>query len=128
TNENQSLTLILSLFQKGEANRAWQTLNRYLSPRGDKMRGHVPRKPARRSEMRTFSNITFLFALFCFAGGHNSFAIGGVDTAPAPAAPHATSFTHPKEMKLSNGLRVIVAERRSLPLLAVELIIRSGSE
>src|SRR5947199_7300235 len=31
-------------------------------------------------------------------------------------------------MKLSNGLRVIVAERPSLPLLAVELIIRNGSE
>jgi zinc protease len=73
-------------------------------------------------------NLTFLLALFCFAVGHNSFAIGGVDAAPSPAAPHATSFTHPKETKLSNGLRVIVAERRSLPLLAVELIIRSGSE
>jgi zinc protease len=73
-------------------------------------------------------NLNFLLALFCFAVGHNSFAIGGVDTAPSPAAPHATNFTHPKETKLSNGLRVIVAERQSLPLLAVELIIRSGSE
>src|ERR1700730_12911852 len=73
-------------------------------------------------------NLNFLLALFCFAVRDNSFAIGGADTAPSPAAPHATSFTHPKETKLSNGLRVIVAERRSLPLLAVELIIRSGSE
>ena len=73
-------------------------------------------------------NLSFLLALSCFAVGRNSFAIGGVDTVPSPAAPHATSFTHPKETKLSNGLRVIVAERPSLPLLAVELIIRSGSE
>ena len=69
-----------------------------------------------------------LLALFCFAPGQPSFATGGVDTAPSPAAPHSGGFTHPKEAKLANGLRVIVAERPSLPLLAVELFIRSGSE
>jgi zinc protease len=72
--------------------------------------------------------VYLLLALFCFAPGQPSFAIGGVDTAPSPAAPHSGSFTHPKEAKLENGLRVIVAERPSLPLLAVELIIRNGSE
>ena len=73
-------------------------------------------------------HVYLLLALFCFAPGQPSFAIGGVDTAPSPAAPHSGSFTHPKEAKLENGLRVIVAERPSLPLLAVELIIRNGSE
>ena len=58
----------------------------------------------------------------------HSFGIGGVDSAPPPAAPHGFNFTHPKEAKLDNGLRVIVAERLNLPLLAVELIIRTGSE
>ncbi len=72
--------------------------------------------------------VHLLVALFCFALGQSCFATGGVDTAPPPAAPHPVSFTHPKETKLSNGLRLIVAERPSLPLLAVELIIRSGSE
>jgi zinc protease len=72
--------------------------------------------------------VYLLLALFCFAPGQPSFGIGGVDTAPSPAAPHSGSFTHPKEAKLENGLRVIVAERPSLPLLAVELIIRNGSE
>jgi zinc protease len=72
--------------------------------------------------------VYLLLALFCFTPGQPSFAIGGVDTAPSPAAPHSGSFTHPKEAKLENGLRVIVAERPSLPLLAVELIIRNGSE
>ena len=47
---------------------------------------------------------------------------------PITGPAHEGSFTHPKETKLSNGLRVIVAERPSLPLLAVELIIRNGSE
>jgi len=73
-------------------------------------------------------HVYLLLALFCFAPGQPSFAIGGVDTAPSPAAPHSGNFTHPKEAKLENGLRVIVAERPSLPLLAVELIIRNGSE
>src|SRR5438105_11967197 len=78
--------------------------------------------------MRIFRKVTPLLALLCFAPGHDCFAIGGVDTAPSPAPPHPGSFTHPKEAKLENGLRVIVAERPSLPLLAVELIIRNGSE
>ena len=72
--------------------------------------------------------VHLLLALFCFALGQYCFAIGGVDTAPPPAAPHPVSFTQPKETKLDNGLRLIVAERPSLPLLAIELIIRSGSE
>ncbi len=71
--------------------------------------------------------VHLLLALFCFALGQYCFAIGGVDTAPPPAAPHPVSFTQPKETKLDNGLRLIVAERPSLPLLAIELIIRSGS-
>jgi zinc protease len=57
-----------------------------------------------------------------------AFAIGGVDTAPAPAAPHEVVFSQPKETKLANGLRVIVVERPSLPLLAAELLVRNGAE
>src|SRR5438477_12726213 len=72
--------------------------------------------------------VHLLLALFCFALGQYRVAIGGVDTAPPPAAPHPVSFTHPQETKLDNGLRLIVAERPSLPWLAIELIIRSGSE
>jgi zinc protease len=72
--------------------------------------------------------VQLLLALFFLAPGQYCFGIAGVDTAPPPAPPHAVSFTHPKETKLENGLRVIVAERSSLPLLAMELIIRVGSE
>jgi zinc protease len=55
-------------------------------------------------------------------------AIGGIDTPPAPAATHALSFPEPKEVKLENGLRVIMVERPRLPLLAAHLLVRSGSE
>ncbi len=55
-------------------------------------------------------------------------AIGGIDTPPAPSATHEMSFPEPKEVKLENGLRVIIMERPSLPLLAAHLLVRNGSE
>src|SRR5437868_5580501 len=55
-------------------------------------------------------------------------AISGVDTPPPPAPPHENNFTQPKEMKLANGLRLIVAERPDLPLLAAEVVVRNGAE
>jgi len=56
------------------------------------------------------------------------FAIGGADTPPPPSAPHEVTFAQPKETRLANGLRVVVVERPSLPLLAAELLIRNGAE
>ncbi len=58
----------------------------------------------------------------------SALAIGGVDTPPAPSAPHEVTFSQPKETKLANGLRVIVVERPGLPLLAAEVVVRSGAE
>lgn len=55
-------------------------------------------------------------------------AIGGVDKAPLPSAPHEITFVVPKEDRLENGLRVIVAERPGVPLLAAELLVRTGAE
>ena len=55
-------------------------------------------------------------------------AISGVDTPPAPAPPRETNFTPPRETKLDNGLRLIVAERPDLPLLAAEVVVRHGAE
>ncbi|HEY8834071.1 MAG TPA: pitrilysin family protein, partial [Chthoniobacterales bacterium] len=72
--------------------------------------------------------------LICIAGFvlvatlSSALAIGGVDTPPAPSAPHEVTFSQPKETKLANGLRVIVVERPGLPLLAAEVVVRSGAE
>jgi zinc protease len=72
--------------------------------------------------------------LICIAGFvfvaalPSAFAIGGIDTPPAPSAPHEVTFSQPKETKLANGLRVIVVERPGLPLLAAEVLVRSGAE
>jgi zinc protease len=46
---------------------------------------------------------------------------------PAPAAPVAANLPAPVERMLANGLRVILAPRRGLPLISAELRVRSGS-
>jgi zinc protease len=76
------------------------------------------------STLRTF----FIAGLITTMTIQSAFAIAGVDKAPAPGPPHETSFVKPKEFKLDNGLRVIVAERPGLPLLAAQVVIRNGSE
>jgi hypothetical protein len=78
--------------------------------------------------MKLLKHYSFSLALLCLALAERSLAVGGVNATPSPGPAHEISFTHPKETKLANGLRVIVAERPSLPLLAMELIIRVGSE
>ena len=77
--------------------------------------------------MKRFRAISAV-ALSSWAIGSCAFAIGGVDAPPAPAAPHETTFSQPKETKLANGLRVIVVERPGLPLLAAEVLVRTGAE
>jgi zinc protease len=73
--------------------------------------------------------MTILFAMiFCLMNPTSAHAIGGVDTAPAPSGPRPAKFTTPKETRLENGLRVIVAERPGLPLLAAQVVVRNGAE
>jgi zinc protease len=67
-------------------------------------------------------------ALLIFALRSWALAIGGVDTPPPASAPHETTFSQPKETKLANGLRVVVVERPGLPLLAAEVLVRTGAE
>ena len=66
--------------------------------------------------------------VMCLTTIHSVWAIGGVDTPPAPSARHETKFAAPRETKLPNGLRVIVAQRPGLPLLAAEVLVRDGAE
>lgn len=66
--------------------------------------------------------------LFCLMTPRFAYAIAGVDTPPAPSAKHETKFPAPQETELENGLRVIVANRPGLPLLAARLLVRNGAE
>ena len=71
---------------------------------------------------------SLLVAIFCLTTVRSASAIAGIDQPPAPSALREAKFTPPRETKLKNGLRVIVAERPGLPLLAAQLVVRNGSE
>ena len=50
------------------------------------------------------------------------------DTAPPVAPPRPIVIAAPDVQTLPNGLRVVVAQRKGLPLVTAELVIRSGTE
>jgi zinc protease len=49
-------------------------------------------------------------------------------TPPPPAPPRPVQIPKPAESTLPNGLRVIVVEKHSIPLVAARLLVRSGTE
>ncbi|MBA3961249.1 MAG: insulinase family protein [Chthoniobacterales bacterium] len=71
---------------------------------------------------------SLLVSAFCLTNANSAWAIAGVDTPPAPSAPHETKFPEPQETTLPNGFRVIVVERHALPLLAMSVVVRHGAE
>jgi zinc protease len=75
-------------------------------------------------KIRTICSVGVVF----FAAIQLVSAIGGIDTAPPASAPHDVTFVVPKEDRLENGLRVVVAERPGVPMLAAELLVRTGAE
>ena len=98
------------------------------APRGARLRTH--RAGSREWFPRVFWRIgmTGMVAFaFCQTAFESACAIGGVDVAPPPSASPETNFVAPKETRLENGLRVIVAERPELPLLSAEVLIGQGA-
>jgi len=51
-----------------------------------------------------------------------------VEGLPQPGEPRAMTFAKPQERKLDNGLRVIVVDRPSQPLISAALVVESGAE
>ncbi len=49
-------------------------------------------------------------------------------TPPPPAPPRSVQFPKPVDKTLANGLRVIVVERASSPLVTAQLVIKNGGE
>jgi zinc protease len=52
----------------------------------------------------------------------------GVDVPPLPAAPRTISMPSLHDMRLANGLRVVLAPRDQWPLVSATLLVRSGPE
>ncbi len=66
----------------------------------------------------------FAFLLLPFAF---SFVSAQTETPPAPSAPKSVNIPAVKERKLPNGLTVAVIERKSVPIVTVQLLIKSGA-
>ncbi|MEP6947178.1 MAG: pitrilysin family protein [Acidobacteriota bacterium] len=49
------------------------------------------------------------------------------ETPPAPAAPKAVSVPAAQEKKLANGLTVAVIEKRAVPLVTIQLLVKYGA-
>ena len=75
-----------------------------------------------------FSSLTFtvLFSSLCL-GVSAVRTFGQTETPPAPSAPKIATIPAVAEKKLANGLTVAVVERKSSPLVTMQLLIRSGA-
>ena len=67
---------------------------------------------------------TAAFALFvtAFAG-----LSAGQETPPVPGPPKSGQIPVVREKKLANRMTVAVAERHSIPLVTVQLLVKSGA-
>lgn len=70
---------------------------------------------------RTFFVLLFLPFMFSIS------VAAQVETPPAPSAPKPATVPAVAEKKLGNGLTVAVAERKSSPLVTIQLLVKSGA-
>jgi zinc protease len=68
-----------------------------------------------------------LSMMFAFVIGSASL-VNAQETPPAPSSPKAVSVPPVQEKNLSNGLTVAVVERRSVPLVTIQLLVKSGAD
>ena len=68
------------------------------------------------------SSFAFLLLTFAFVA-----ASAQTESPPAPAAPKTVSVPAVQERKLSNGLTVVVVERKTNPIVTAQLVVRVGA-
>ncbi|MEO6655942.1 MAG: pitrilysin family protein [Pyrinomonadaceae bacterium] len=68
-------------------------------------------------------NVLILFSLLC------AFVMNSVaqENPPTPGAPKTVSVPAVKEKKLTNGLTVAVVEKKTVPLVTIQLLVKSGA-
>ncbi len=76
---------------------------------------------------------SLLFAAFAFVSSTGAQTASGTttlaqETPPPPAQPRSVNVPKPVERTLSNGLRVIVIENHSTPLVGAQLLVKNGGE
>jgi zinc protease len=81
--------------------------------------------------MRAAQNLTcfatFISALLIVLAGSLS-ELRGQETPPAPQPPRPVHIPKPFEATLRNGLRIIILEQADVPVITLQLMIRSGGE
>jgi zinc protease len=80
------------------------------------------------SSSRCFSVSSLILLVLLFCATTVASAQTPQATPPPPAAPRTLQVPKPSDKTLANGLRVIVIERSSTPLVSAELLIKNGSE
>lgn len=73
-----------------------------------------------------YKAVVFAFCVLSFAFTSSVFA--QTETPPAPAQPRLAQIPKPVEQILPNGLRVIVVQRKNVPLVTAMLMVKSGGE
>lgn len=69
------------------------------------------------------SFFAFLIVSFAF-----SLVLAQTETPPEPSAPKSVTVPAVKEKRLKNGLTVAVVERKGVPLVTIELLIKNGAD
>jgi zinc protease len=69
----------------------------------------------------------FWIFVFSFCLGVSAVELHAQDVVPAPGPAKAVTIPAVKESKLKNGLTVAVVEKHSVPIVTVQLLVRSGA-
>jgi zinc protease len=72
--------------------------------------------------------LVLLLLAFCVSSATTIGAQTPQATPPPPSTPRSVQFPKPVEKTLANGLRVIVVDRPSTPLVTTQLVIKNGGE
>jgi zinc protease len=83
--------------------------------------------------LAAFVAASLLFAAFALVSSSGAQTASGStalvqETPPPPASPRSVNVPKPVERTLANGLRVIVIENHSTPLIGAQVLVKSGGE
>ena len=82
-------------------------------------------KSQNKNNIKTFSPLRL--CAFALIISFFNFAVSAQEQPPAPQSPKSVKIPAVKEKKLANGLTVAVVERKNVPLVTVQLLVKSGA-
>jgi len=77
--------------------------------------------------IRVSKFVCFLSVFTLCIGSYSVSAQTPSETPPPPSAASSVTIPEVKEMKLPNGLKVVVVQKRGLPLVTASLLVKAGS-